>query len=601
MASQQQKQLKAQKQISLVVLLALLAGCCPPPAPPPPASIPPPANIDLPASDLPAGNFGGRLLLNLLADPKTFNPIVAEDATSSALTAILFPGLTTIDPVTLEPIPHLAQSWDISADQKTFTFHLRRGLTWSDGHPFTADDVIFTLRDLIRHPTIPNRIRDFLSVGGEPFHYEKIDDYTLRITTPDIYAPFLTFIGIGNILPRHIFQPIMEKGEFARCLGINTPPSDIPSLGPFRLHRFVPGQRIILIRNPHYWKLTPDRTRRLPYLDYIIFNTVRDINASFIQFLSGNCDIENIRPEDVPFARRQAPIRNFTLLERGPSDGTSFLWFNQHTGTHPTTGKPYVAPHKLAWFRDRRFRQAISHAIDRQGIIQSVFLGMAMPLWSNESPANKRWFNPHVKTYPHDPARARELLTQAGFTLKNGTLHGPCGNPVTFTLLTNKENNIRSDLAVVIQNNLRQLGIDMQIRLLDFNALISRISETYDYEACLLGLTGGANDPASALDVITSSGRMHLWHPLQTTPSTPAEARMDQLMQLQLRTLDFAQRKAYYDEVQAIMAEEQFLIYLVTPTIHTALRNGWQNQRPPATAGTSPLWNIEEIWKAPTP
>jgi len=218
------------------LLLALLAACSPPPEPPP-ASLPPPADIELPTSDLPAGQFGGRLILNQLADPKTFNPIIAEDAASGALTGILFPGLTTTDPVTLEPIPDLAHSWDISPDQKTFTFHLRRGLTWSDGHPFTADDVIFTLRDLIRHPTVPNRIRDFLSVGGEPFHYEKIDDHTIRITTPDIYAPFLTFIGIGNILPRHIYQPILEKGQFTQSLGINTPPADIPSLGPYRLHR----------------------------------------------------------------------------------------------------------------------------------------------------------------------------------------------------------------------------------------------------------------------------------------------------------------------------------------------------------------------------
>jgi peptide/nickel transport system substrate-binding protein len=197
--------------------------------------------------------------------------------------------------------------------------------------------------------------------------------------------------------------------------------------------------------------------------------------------------------------------------------------------------------------------------------------------------------------------RARPSSPWPDLPPKTAPFTAPCGNPVTFTLLTNKENNLRSDLAVVIQDNLRQLGIDMQIRLLDFNALIGRISETYDYDACLLGLTGGASDPSSALDVITSSGRMHLWHPRQPAPSTPAEARMDELMQLQLRTLDYTQRKAYYDEVQAIMAEEQFLIYLVTSTVHTALRNGWQNQRPPATAGSSPLWNIEEIWRAPIP
>ncbi len=583
--------------LNCTLLLALLAlsYCIPRDPAPQTRARPPVTEAGFPVSDLPQGQFGGRLILSQLSDPRTFNPIIAEDAASGAIGGILFPGLTRVNPVTLEPEPELAERWEISEDQRSFTFYLRRGLTWSDGHPFSADDVIFSLDTVIQHPSVITRTKTFLSVDGKKFDFEKIDDYTIRITTPDIYAPFLIFIGT-NIIPKHIYEQHLQDGTFMQQMGINTPPHKLPSLGPFRLMRFVPGQRIIFERNPYYWTLAPDGSR-LPYLDHLILNTARDANAAFIQFLSGKTDAENIRPEDVPMARRLAERRGFSVIERGPSDGTSFLWFNQNTGTNPNTGQPLVSPHKLRWFRDTRFRQAVSYALDREGIIQSVFMGMAVPLWSCESPANVRWFNPNVKSFPRDLARARALLADAGFKQQGGTLQDSEGHPVEFTLITNKENTLRSDIAVVLANNLAELGIAMRIQLLDFNALIGRISDSFDYEACLLGLTGGASDPSSALDTISSFGRMHLWFPQQKTPSTEAEARMDELMQLQLRTLDYNLRKRYYDEVQQIMAREQFFIYLVTPTVFGALRDGWQNLRPPATAGTSLLWNHDEIWR----
>jgi len=508
----------------------------------------------------------------------------------------IYEGLTTKDGVTQETVGALAESWEVSSDQKSVVFHLRRGVCWNDGHPFTADDVLFTYNDLIYNEAIPNRYLLTLSVDGKPFRVTKVDDHTVRFDLPDIFAPFLEFAGMV-ILPKHKLEASVKDGSFSKMLGIDTPPDQVVGTGPFRLRTYQPGQRTVFERNPYYWKLSPDG-KRLPYLDHYIAEIVRDQNALFIHFISGKSDVlEGIRPEDVYLAKKLAPAQRYRVVERGPASSTSFLWFNMNPGTDPQTGKPLVAPAKLRWFRETRFRQAVSYALDRQGIIDSVFMGMAQPLWTCESPTNIRWYNPAVRQYPRDIARARDLLQQAGFRWDaEGNLQDSEGVPVSFEIVTNQGNDTRANIATIIKDNLKELGMQVRIQFLDFNNLVARIGENYQYEACILGLSGGADDPTSAMSVLLSSGRMHQWYPNQKSPATPWEARIDELMNAQVKTLDYAARKRAYDEVQIIMAEQQPYIYLVTPVVHTGLKERWQNVRPPASSGSSMLWNVEEVW-----
>ncbi len=525
--------------------------------------------------------------------PATFNPLVAEDATSSDAIQRLLSGLTRFDPVKDEVVPSLAESWEISEDGRSFTFHLRRGVRWSDGEPFTADDVIFTF-DAIYDERYPNRMQMEFSVGGEPFEVEKIDDYTVRITTAEIYAPFLLYIGTA-ILPKHKLYEAYENGTLLRAWTISTAsrtPREIVGTGPFRIRSFRPAQRMIYEPNPHYWRADQEG-RRLPYVDFFIERFVQDQNATMVAFASGQSDHQAITPDQVAWIRRNAELHDYTVSDRGPSTSTSFIWFNQNPGSNEN-GTPFVEPHKLKWFTDQRFRQAISYGIDRQGLIDGVIFGRGEPLWSSISPANRQWHNPDVKQYPYDPERARELLEAAGFERRaDGNLYDAEGNRVTFSIITNEDNRLRANMATVFMENMKDLGIEVRLRLLDFSNFVNRIMESFNYEAGLLGFTGG-RDPHGGMSIYSSGGRLHVWHPNQPEPATDWEARIDELMQMQLRTLDEDERREYFNEVQRIMSEQMPLIYLITPNIYEGLRNRWNNIDPPNMG--SLIWNLDEIW-----
>jgi peptide/nickel transport system substrate-binding protein len=575
----------------LLGLVALLSACSP--SSPRQTRVVHPLPESHPVASAAPGQPGGLFVQTGAGEPNTFNWIVSEDASSSTNIDIFFSGLVDYNPITESIEPALAQRWEVSPDNRTFTFHLWPGLQWSDGHPLTADDVIFTFTATY-DKRYPNRVAYDLSDDGTPFVVTKIDDLTVQIRTPQIFAPFLIKMAGAGIMPKHKLEPFFHDGTLQKQWSVSTAqkdPSSIVVSGPYRLHSYRPGERIVLEANPYY-RQADSRGVRLPYVDLFIEKFVKDQNASVVAFASGLTDAEGITPDNVEWVRRSAPLHNFTVHDRGPSTSSSFIWFNQNPGQNKD-GKPYLAPHKLAWFQDVRFRQAISHGINRQGIVDGVLFGRGTPLWSGESPANRKWFNPHVKQYPYDPARALALLAEAGFKQENGLLRDRAGNPVEFKIITNQENPIRINMATVFKENMGELGITVQLQFLDFGTLVNKISDSFDYEASLLGFTGGG-DPSGGMSIYMSKGRLHQWYPSQPKPATAWEARIDGLMLAQLRTLDEAQRKKYYDEVQLIMSEQCPLIYLITPNSYAGLRHKWQNVQIPKLG--SLLWNKEQIW-----
>jgi peptide/nickel transport system substrate-binding protein len=574
----------------LVAATGLLASCRQT-TPPTRAFHPLPKDADI--STHPPGRYGGRLIDVSAREPVTFNPMVSEDASSAEMIGRLASGLTSYDPVTDTVIPGLAKSWDISPDSKTFTFHLREGVRWSDGHPFTADDVVFTFQCYYDKRFSTRKAFD-LSVDGTPFEVVKIDDLTVQISTSDIFAPFLLYIST-HILPKHKLEEAYRDGSLMKAWSVSQAqkdPASIVSTGPFVIHSYRPGERIVYAPNPHYYRADRDG-QRLPYVDYYITKFVPDINSMMVAFATGQTDSEGITPDHVAWVSRSAPIHHFTIHDLGPATSSNFIWFNQNPG-RDKNGKPYVQPHKLKWFRDQRFRQAISYGIDRQGLVDGVLFGRGAPLWGPESPSNVKWFNPNVRQYPYNPARALELLAEAGFRRgSDGLLRDAEGHPVEFTLNTNQENAIRTNMATVFMENMKDLGIQVRLQFLDFGTFVGKIQDSYDYEAGLLGFTGGG-DPVGGMSIYTSKGRLHQWHPSQETPATPWEARIDELMSLQLRTLDEARRKAYYDEVQLIMSEQVPFIYLITPAAYQGVKNRWGNLIPSSKGGY--LWNIDTIF-----
>jgi peptide/nickel transport system substrate-binding protein len=543
---------------------------------------------------------GGRLVIGELGDPKTFNPITANETSSRDIYRLMFKKLLNLDCASQEIEPSLAESWTNSPDGKTWTFKLRKGLRWSDGEPITADDVVFTWKDVIYNPNIDNVMRDGFIIGGKKFAVTKVDDLTVQVVTPEVYAPMLVNFGAGvEIVPKHILAKTVADGTFASTYGINSDPASVVVSGPYRLKEYKAAQYTRLERNPYYFEVDKNG-QRLPYLDDVIFTVVPNMNAMSLRFLSGESDADDfIYPYEYEHFKTEAQKGKFNLLEPGTGLEMSFFWFNENTNVNAKTGAPIVDAKKLKWFRNTKFRQACSYALDRDSIIKSVYSGRAIPAYGYETPGNTRWFNPDVQKYPHDLDKAKALLKEIGIEQRNGDdfATDADGNPVEFVLNTNTGNNAREKAAVLIAHDLKQLGFKVTFQPVEFNTLITKIDDTHDYDCVLLGLAPDTSpDPSGGMNVVKSDGYTHQWFPRQKTPSTDWEARLDYLMDAQTKTLDYTERKKLYDEVQAILAEQQPMIFTVTPMYYAAIRADVSNVRPTPLSYYRGTWNLEELY-----
>jgi peptide/nickel transport system substrate-binding protein len=544
------------------------------------------------------GVRGGRLKIANFTDPKTFNPITANETSSLDLIYWLFDGLVKKNQITHEMEPGLAERWTMEADKKTWTFYLRKGVRWSDGKPFTADDVVFTFNDVVYNTNIVNVRVDYIRFDGKNFAVSKIDDHTVRVVTPDIYAPFLEFFAYDvRILPKHILSRAVAEKRFEAAYGVNTPPEELVGTGPYRLKQHKTGQFTLVERNPYYWQVDL-KGQRLPYFDAVIMMVVPDQNAMSLRFLNGETDlIEFVRPEEYDRFKETAANGGFKLLELGVTPQRDLIIFNQNTGTD-AAGKPHVNPAKLKWFRETKFRQAVSFAIDRPSIVQSTLGGRGEPNYGFMTKANQRWVNPKIAQYPYNPARAKQLLAEIGILDRNndGMLEDAQGNAIEFEMNTNAGNSRREKGAVIVQDDLKKLGIRVNFRPLDFNTIVQKMTHTFDFECIFLGLASESVDPAESLNVLRSSGFSHEWFPRQKTPSTEWEARIDALMAANLKTFDFAERKKHFDEVQAIFAEQMPMIPTVAMNAYSAVRNNIGNVRPIVHHHNRLIWNIEELY-----
>lgn len=542
------------------------------------------------------GRYGGDLVISTISDPKSFNPIVAKETSTTAVTRLMFEGLTRTNGVTTEVEPNLAESWEVSEDGLVWTFRLRQDVRWFDGRALTADDVVFTFNQLIFNEEIPASARDIFTIEGKTFKVSKVDEHRVKFELPMKFAPFLRGLT-QEIMPKHVLEESVKQGVFSSTWSVNTDPSQIIGTGPFMLEKHVPEQRIILKRNPNYWRR--DKTgNRLPYLNRIIMLIVSSTDVALLKFQDGETDIFGMQAHHYPELKPHEKKGNYTVHLAGPNFGTSFLFLNQNRDKNPKTGKPYVDPVKLSWFTDRRFRQAVAHAIDKQSIIDIVMNGLGYPQEAPMSPAAKLFYNPNVKKYEYDLEKAKRVLAEAGFIDRDrdGILEDEHGNKVEFSLVTNSRNPDRRRIAEIISKDLRQLGFDVHFSLMEFNALVDKLDVSFAWDACILGLTGGI-EPHFAKNVWYSSGHLHMWYPKQERPATDWEARIDEIFDQAVQELEVAKRKALYDEWQEIVARELPLIYTVLGPFMVAVRNKFGNIYPTPYGGS--LHNIEEIYVLP--
>lgn len=579
---------------ALTVALVLLAGASPSGG----ALQLTPVAPDSLVSRAEVGRPGGQLVVIQRTEPRTLNPVIALDAPSKDVISRTTADLIHVNRETQQPEPALARSWTVSPDGRRFRLSLRRGLRFSDGDPFDADDVVFSFHVYLDEK-VASPQRDLLIVGGRPIVVRKIDQHTVDVELAEPYATAERLFDSVAILPRHLLEKAYAEGRLAEAWALGTPPDAFAGLGPFRFREHVPGQRLVLERNPFYWKTDRSGTG-LPYLDRLVFLFVPSEDAQAVRFQAGEADVTTrLSAANFDVLLRNQAAGDFELIDRGAGLDYTFLFFNLNDV--PAKERPALA-RKQAWFRQLPFRQAVSLALDRDGIVRLVYRGRAAPLWGHVPPGNARWVNRSLPKPPRSVERARQLLRASGFSWRSdGTLIDIKQQPVEFTVVTNTGNTERAQIAPIIQDDLKQLGMRVSVATLEMRALLDRLLTTYDYDACVLGLGGGDGDPNSEMGVWLASGGTHLWHLGQSRPATPWEAEIDALMRRQLTTRDPELRTRLYDRVQALVAENLPIISLVSPHVLVGARKGLGNFRP-TVFDHHALWNVEELfWRGGPP
>ncbi len=507
---------------------------------------------------------GGQVVATIRSEPRSFNRIVARDQTTVVIDALMQGRLVRINRATFELEPWLAERWESSADGRTHTLHLRPGVTWSDGVPLTSADVLFSI-DAIFDPKSNSVLTDALSVRGKPIHASAPDAQTVILTYPAPSGPGIRLLDSLPILPKHKLDAAMKAGTLPSAWNSQTPPADLAGAGPFVLREYQPGQRLVFERNPRYWRKAPDEGA-LPYVDRVVLEIVPEQNAELLRLQSGAADLLNgeIRPEDYVAVRRGEEQGQLRLLELGVSPDADALWFCL---------KPEVKRKdpRFTFMQKAEFRQAISHAVDREAFAETVFLGAAVPIWGPITPGNGPWFWPDVPRYPHDDARARELLKSIGLEDRNGNgvVEDAAGTEARFTLITQQGLGYYERGTAVLRDEAAKIGIAFDIAPLEFGAMIERINSC-NYDAIYMRPLFTDLDPAGNLDFWLSSGGTHLWNMTQRAPATEWERRIDTIMLEQAATLDPERRRALLNDAQRILAENLPVLYFAAPRMYGA-------------------------------
>ncbi len=541
-----------------------------------------------------------ELVMTILSDPKTFNPVIATDETSSSVGGMLFDGLTTQNPITGETKPALAKSWSISDDDLEIVYTLRPNLQWSDGHPLTADDVVFTYNQIYLNPDIPTGMRDILKIGqSEGFpEVTKINDLQVKFTIPEPFAPFLEVTG-ASIYPAHILQEtVKQKGKdgnlkFLSTWSLDTPPENIVASSAYKLKSYATSERLVFEANPNYWKKEVVN-EPLPYIKRVIWEIVESTDTSLVQFRSGSLDSLSVSPEYFSLLKKEEKKGNFRIEEGGEVYSMTFIAFNLNQGKK--NGKPVINPNKSDWFNNVNFRQAVSYGINRDRMIKNIFRGLGAPQ-NSFMPKQSPFYDKSIAGYSYNPEKAKQLLLEAGFKYnQQGQLFDQQGDRVSFTLNTNTGNTIREAMGNQIEEDLATIGIKVNFRTVNFNVLIGKLDNTLDWDCILLGFTGG-NEPNSGYNLWAVDGNSHIFN--QNVPDLKArkiagwETEIARLYIEGARELDREKRKAIYSQVQQLVSEQLPVICLVNPYSMAAIRNKIKGVKYSALGGA--FWNLEEL------
>lgn len=550
-----------------------------------------PGVVDVVYSSWEAGKPGGSLTVPQYGTPVSFNPVTASDAFSKDVLRLVFETVVDIDPLTLQWVPALAEKWQIAPDGLSAVFTMRRGLKWSDGKDLSAEDVVFTVNDIILaggtdgtggYP-VKTEYRDGFRVGGAMARVEPIDRYSFRLVLPEPSAGLLELMRIAPV-PRHVFEPLVkEKGLEAVnsfWAAENTSVYRLVGSGPFLIDQYLPGLKVVLKRNPAYWG-KDSGGRALPYLDKVSFLNVENGREADRRFQSGDIDCLAVQRSDMADLLSEKAGGEFGLYNGGPSTASNFLALN----LNPAGLKD---PVKLAWFSDARFRRALAHLVDRQAIVKAAWNGYGFPQDSLIPSFSPYWWPGSRDLVPaFDPDAARGLLDAMDLKDRNGDgiREDVRGNRVSFQLLTNSGNTAREAIGRLICQEAKTAGIEIKMQSGEFRVLSDLLRNTFAWEGVLLGFTGSA-DPMAGSNVYPSRGALHLIEPGQSTPRRDWEKEVDTWWDFANRTLDEGKRREGFRQVQRIWLEELPWIFTANEAVLYAFRNKIGNVKPrPALGG----------------
>jgi peptide/nickel transport system substrate-binding protein len=508
---------------------------------------------------------GGELHFCLRSEPKTFNPLLAADDASETVRYLTGGVLVRVNRLTQDLEPDIATSWKVSDGGKTITFQLRDGLRFSDGTPFSTDDVAYTIQQLM-DPAMHSPTGDSFRSSEGKVETHILPKNRISITFP---APIA---GLDKLFDQ------------VAIMSAKSPQKEMAVLGPYYVWENKAGAYLTLKRNPNYWE-KDSAGRPLPYIDSVRLDIQQNRDIEMLRLQRG--EIHFINSLDAEYFDKVVSQDPSMAHDAGASLDSEEMWFNQ------VANSPLPA-YKKVWFTSTNFRRAISEAINRDDMARIAFRGHARPAVGPVSPANKFWFNAKLQAHPFDQKSALQRLTQDGFHLQDGVLHDRDGHAVEFSVITNAGNKYRERMATMIQQDLSGIGIKLNVVTLDFPSLIERITSSFNYEACLLGLVNDELDPNAQMNIWLSSSDNHQWNPSQKTPATAWEAEIDKLMRAQASTLDPKKRKEDYDKVQEIAWQQEPFIYLVNKNALSAVSPSVHNAHP-VVLRPQVYWNIDQL------
>ncbi|OAA20141.1 ABC transporter substrate-binding protein [Kosmotoga sp. DU53] len=542
------------------------------------------------------GKPGGTLYLSTTSGPKTLNPFWSQETSSSDIIGYFSDSLFNSDNKGMPTVPALATKWWFSDDGKTVFFQIRKGIVWSDGEPFTIEDVYWTFTKVaLVEGMTANGPGGAMDANDQLPVVEIVDDYTISFTwsVPNVWG--FKWVGYTGILPKHVLEEAVENGKFSEAWTV-ADIDKIVGMGPFLPVEYTEGVRVVLERNPNYYRFDKNGVR-LPYLDKVVYLIVPDLNTELLKFEAGEIDLYGPTAENFPRIKEQAEEKGWVVGVGGPALGSQFIAFNWVTKD----------PVKREWFRNEHFRKAFVYMLDRGTLIETLYNGLGSPLYGPVSPSSGFYY-PEIEkfAYKYSIIRARLELKKGGFSWNaNGELVDKDGNVVEFNLMTNAGNNVREAIGNILVDSAKKLGMKINFTPIQFNTLVQKLL-TPDYEAVIIGLTGSV-DPGSGWNVWRLDGGLHFWNyspelrpdtvPEEIWWSPDWEKRIDEIFRIQTSAVDEQERYNLFAEFQMICAEHMPLVYTVAQNYLYALKGNIHLANPEPNPAAGMLWKVYGIWK----